>query len=163
LGPCSCAPQFEAQVQLYAHPDAVLVTCRGCGERFYVADRRRWMLKQSMRVLVTAEEAARALPGLLGLNVTPALLRELHRRHGLERQRPARTDPHQRARYRVGDIVEVLTERAVGAQRRASGRRAARPNEEHVPEAMRALFGQVRAQARRAEMEKRGRPPVQSG
>jgi hypothetical protein len=142
LGPCECGEQ------LYAAPAAVAFTCKACDTRHYVSDRRRWMLTQSRRVLLTGEQLARAIPALLGVEVTAQLLRDLSRRQGLESHPPAKWDAHQRRRYRVGDVVDLLMERANRAQKRlVRRRRPAPPPDEALPPDVAGLFRAVREAA----------------
>lgn len=148
LGPCACSIPLEPQVDLYAHPDAVMVTCRVCEAQYHVATRRQALLDRSRGLLVTAELASRALPGLLGVTLTPEIVRGLHRHHALARHQPLKSDPHRRWRYRVGDIIDLVGGLQLAAERRAAGRRAARPPIEELPEELRAAVTAVAAHAR---------------
>lgn len=141
LGPCECGEQ------LYAAPAAVAFTCRACDTRHYVNDRRRWMLTHSRQVLLTAEQLGRAIPALLGVEVNAQLLRDLSRRHGLESHPPVKWDPHQRRRYRVGEVVDLLMARAGRAQKRLVKRRAAPPPDDALPPDVAGLFRAVREAA----------------
>jgi hypothetical protein len=147
LGSCDCSIDAGRAIDLYARPDAARVTCRNCETVWDVDYRRSWLLERSADVLVTPEVATRALPSLLGYDLTPDLLRRLHAREGLERYPPARTDPHRRYRYRIGDIVDAVQARAATAERRREGKRAARVSLEGLPEDVAAMFAAARVAA----------------
>jgi hypothetical protein len=110
LGPCSCSPDARGRpVEIYARPNAVEATCRGCNETYTVADRREWLLKRAEDQLLTAAECSRALPNLLQRPLTAAMVRGYARRGRLT-PRPAHPlDPRHDPRYRVGDVLDVLS------------------------------------------------------
>lgn len=147
LGACDCTAAGERQNDLYAHPDAARVTCRECNTVWDVAERRAWLLEHSAGALVTAEMATRALPSLLGYDLTLDLIGRLVRREGLERHPPAATDPHRRPRYRVGDIALMVAARKARAEARSAGLADARPPIEDLPPELAALFTAARAAA----------------
>jgi hypothetical protein len=90
--------------QLYARPNAPTVTCRVCGTRFDVANRRAWMLTDAEDQLLTAIDCARALAGL-GNAVSVDTIRTWSHR--------GRIAPHGhttagRPLYRVGDVLDLM-------------------------------------------------------
>lgn len=89
--------------ELYATPEARVVTCRRCGTAYDVAERRQWLLDVAQDQLAHAELIGRAAPAL-GVDITPAAVRGYADRgrivaHG--------TDQRGRPLYRVGDVIEV--------------------------------------------------------
>jgi hypothetical protein len=103
---CSTAtgPGVECDHDLYANPGRRYVTCRACGAEHDVDARRAVLLGAVADQLLTAVEASRALPGLLGRPVTAATVRGLAHRGRLA-QRPG-------GLYRVGDLIDALTAQA---------------------------------------------------
>jgi len=100
VGPCD-----ECGADMYARPHAAEHTCRDCGARYDADERRAWLLEQARDRIETASTIARALPGLLGTNVTPAMIRGyVHRGRLL----PRPPDPSGRARFRVGDVIDLV-------------------------------------------------------
>jgi hypothetical protein len=150
LGACGCSTPLEPQVDLYAHPDSAFVTCRACEAVYNVTERRAWLLEQSQGLLVTAELASRALPGLVGVTITPEIIRSLHRNHGLARHRPSAGDPHRRWRYRVGDIVSTIAELQARRSSAAVDSRVRPPIEALPPELQVAVVAVSAAARRRA-------------
>lgn len=101
VGPCD-----ECGSDMYAHPHAAMLACPGCGEVYDADDRRAWLVEQARDQLATASTVARALPGLLGHNITPAMIRGyVHRGRLLAHA----TDYAGRALFRVGDVIDVVT------------------------------------------------------
>lgn len=110
LGPCSCSPDARGRpVEIYARPNAVETTCRGCNEVYRVADRREWLLKLAEDQLLTATECSRALPNLMQRPLTAAMVRGYARRGQLTQKPPHPLDPRHDPRYRVGDVLDVLS------------------------------------------------------
>jgi hypothetical protein len=145
---CELHPDALPRMQeLWASPDAPTVTCRACGARFDVGERRAELLAMSGKLLITAELASRALPGLLddGTQLNPERIRTWARMHGLRRYPPLRADPHRRYRYRVRDLLEHVR---LDRERAAARRRDALPSDDLPPE-LSALFSAVREQAAR--------------
>lgn len=113
-GPCGESTEDgPCPADLYAPTHSVVVTCPDCGAVHDMGARREWLLAAAQDQLVTAGEASRALPGLLGEPVTASMIRGyVHR--GRLTQHPPRADAARDARgvrpptYRLGDIVEVL-------------------------------------------------------
>lgn len=95
--------------QLYARPNAPTVTCRVCGTRFDVANRRAWMLTAAEDQLLTAPDLARAL---CGLHVTTRPQDSLYASIRQWKAR-GRLAPHSRIDgrdvYRVGDVLDLLS------------------------------------------------------
>jgi hypothetical protein len=113
LGPCACSPDERGRpVELYARRGARVVRCRSCPAEFDVAARRGWLLAQAADCLLPAPEMSRALPGLAGQSLTPAMI------HGYAHR--GRLVPHGRnglgrPLFRVGDVLDVLHQVAVAA------------------------------------------------
>lgn len=99
-GPCE-----QCGADLYARPHAAELRCTECGTGYDATDRRTWLLDQARDQLATASTIARALPGLLGRPVTPAMIRGYAHRGRLA-PRPA--DTAGRNRYRVGDVIDLV-------------------------------------------------------
>lgn len=99
LGPCP-----DCGADLYARPSRAQVTCR-CGTVTDAASRRDWLLSQVRDQLDTATGIARALPGLVSVPLTPAMIRGYAHRGRLS-PRPA--GPDGRPRYRIGDVLDLL-------------------------------------------------------
>lgn len=147
LGPCTCSTP-ELRQDLYARQESATVTCRACETVWNVEERRLFLLERSGRYLVTAETATRALPQLLGYELTFDMLRNLRRRWGLVAQPPAKHDPLQRPLYRIAEIAAAVASRAAAAQRRRVGPDPeARPPVEDLPPDVAALFTAVRQAA----------------
>lgn len=102
LGPCP-----ECAADLYARPGRAQVRCR-CGAVTEVQSRRDWLLSQVRDQLDTATGIARALPGLVSVSLTPAMIRGYAHRGRLS-PRPA--GPDGRPRYRIGDVLDLLAAR----------------------------------------------------
>lgn len=99
-GPCDC------DARLYAAPGAPTVTCRDCGSRYDVAERRAWLMDACEDQLAYGALIAQALTSL-GQPVTPERIRKWAERgrivaHG--------TDLRGRPQYRVGDIIDLVAE-----------------------------------------------------
>lgn len=113
-GPCD-APTTQPNgadttctADLYARPGATQVTCPTCNTTWDVAERRTWLLHVAQDQLAHAELIGRALSAL-GLAVTPSMIRGyVHRgriiSHG--------TDRAGRPLYRVGDVLDAVSEAA---------------------------------------------------
>lgn len=99
-GPCD-----HCDADLYARPNAAELRCTECGTTYNATDRRAWLLDQARDQLATPSTIARALPGLLGRSVTPAMIRGYAHRGRLA-PRPA--DAAGRNRYRVGDVIDLV-------------------------------------------------------
>lgn len=143
-GPSRCqacaADEPPPAEHLYCVRGADWVSCRPCGRSYDVVERRRWLLEQAEDQLVTAEQAADALPRYL----TPelgGLLRPRRIRHWGDNGLVTVHRPHpgERAldslgrsvaapvRYRVGDLLDAVrrdAERGVSRRRATAGERA---------------------------------------
>lgn len=128
-GPCGADTEdddghpLECEGELYAWPTADTVTCRDCGAEHDVGVRHAWLLDQVQDQLVTAAEASRALPGLLGRTVTASTVRGLAHRGTLTRHPPLPGTTS--TLYRLGDVVDALVaDRADQALTRGNTRHA---------------------------------------
>ena len=101
---------------LYARPGELQVTCRVCGTRYPLAERRKWLLAKTEDMLLPATELARAIDGL-GVDVTPSAIWKWKERGRIV---PHGTDPAGHPLYRVGDIMDLVNATAV---RTAAARR----------------------------------------
>jgi hypothetical protein len=99
VGPCECG------TTLYAIGDRDVVRCPDCAMAWEVAERRRWMMGYVSEQVLTAAEISRALPSWLGIAVTPARIRGYAHRGKLT----VRAWRHERAAYRVGDVLDLVT------------------------------------------------------
>lgn len=114
LGPCTAETDTGRRCgdDLYALPEAEWVTCSACGATVAVGERRAWLLRVVDDQLATAAEISRALPTLLDAPVTAAMIRGYAHRGRLASRG---TDREGRLRYRVGDVIELVTRQAVGS------------------------------------------------
>ncbi len=107
-GPCDPQRPPQCAGELYALPGASAVRCRECGMRHDAAERREWLLDAARDSLANATLLATALTAL-GLKVTPSMVYNYADRgrivaHG--------TDERGRALYRVGEVIDIVTELA---------------------------------------------------
>lgn len=100
-GPCD-----ECGADMYARPHAAELECGECGTRYDAYARRSWLVEQARDQLATASTIARALPGLLGHNVTPSMIRGYVHRGRLLARPPDRAG---HTRFRVGDVIDLVT------------------------------------------------------
>lgn len=97
-------PRREARPStLYADPELDVVTCRQCGARYDVEERRAWLLAAAEDQLAHAELIGRAAPAL-GVEITPAAVRNYAARGRISAHG---TDLQGRPLYRVGDVIDV--------------------------------------------------------
>lgn len=115
-GPCPSAwhqPENRAlvaeRVDLYARPDRDHVTCHDCGTVHDVADLRADLLSAARDTLATAIECARALPELLGRELSANTIRTWAHAGKLTQHPADPRDPRQRPRYLVGDVIDLAT------------------------------------------------------
>ena len=102
-GPCVTA---GCAGELYALAGRAAVACPRCGAEYGVADRRAWLLSEAWGMVATGPDIARALAGeAFGLEVNLSTLRRWASEGKLERVDTVRGRP----RYRVGDVVDLLT------------------------------------------------------
>lgn len=108
--------EVDCDAELYAAPGAEHITCRQCGTNWDVADRRKWLLAEAEDALAYAELIAQALSAL------GQPLKGDRVRKWVERQRLVAhgTDLQGRPLYRVGDVIDLLTEDARLAEKRAA-------------------------------------------
>ena len=99
-GPCG-----NCQADTYAQPGASYVRCR-CGWQADAAERRTWLLQAAEDTLAHSSLAAQAL-SRLGRPVTGAMIRGYAFRGRLAAHG---TDRLGRPLYRIGDLLDVLTE-----------------------------------------------------
>ncbi|MBW0254963.1 hypothetical protein [Cellulomonas sp. PS-H5] len=93
---------------LYAVPDAAVVTCRACGARYDAPARRAWHLEQARDLLLPARDIARAVDGL-GVDISLDTVKSwVHRKrlvgHGHVDIRDGRTA----ATHQVGDVLDPV-------------------------------------------------------
>lgn len=108
-GPCDCG------MHLYVRPGVQTFTCRDCGERYDVAQRREWLLDAAEDTLGHAALVSQALTALAH-PVTPERIRKWAERGQIVAHS---VDAHGRALYQVGEVIELLT-RAARYERMAS-------------------------------------------
>jgi hypothetical protein len=114
-----CGLCLDCSADLYARPERAVVACRECGMRHDVEARREKLLDAARDVEATAAEIARALPKLLGRELSANTLRTWARLGKLNKREPAE---HGRPRYRVGDIIDLAL--VTPARRRVTRERA---------------------------------------
>jgi len=100
VGPCD-----QCSADMYARPHDAEHQCAECGTVYDADERRAWLVDQARDQIETASTIARALPGLLGQNVTPAMIRGYVHRGRLLARPP---DAAGRARFRVGDVIDLV-------------------------------------------------------
>lgn len=99
-----CGPCPDCSADLYARPERAVVACYECGMHHDVEARREKLLDAARDVEATAAEIARALPKLLGRDLSANTLRTWARAGKLTKREP---DEHGRPRYRIGDVIDV--------------------------------------------------------
>lgn len=99
-GPCD-----ECGEDLYGRPHRAELRCGHCGAVYDAHHRRSWLLDQARDQLATAKTIARALPDLVGKPITPSMIRGYAHRGRLAPRPP---DPTGQARYRVGDVIDLV-------------------------------------------------------
>lgn len=104
-GPC---PECR-EVDLYARPGRVVVTCLECGAEHQVAELREFLLDAARQTYATAAECARALPELLGRELSANTIRKWAHAGKLTQHPADPRDPRQRPRYLVGDVIDFAT------------------------------------------------------
>ncbi|SDP60992.1 hypothetical protein SAMN04487905_10638 [Actinopolyspora xinjiangensis] len=115
-----CGPCPHCRCGIYARPDRDIAGCRECGGRYEVATLREQLLDAARDTLATAAEAARALPALLGRDVSVNSLRKWAHEGRLAKHAPLPGDSRQRPRYRLGDIIDMTHRTTAGAATCAS-------------------------------------------
>lgn len=115
-GPCQAeTDDGPCLAEVYARRGALDATCRACGTEHDMVVRREFLLRAAQDQLLTAPEASRALPGLLGRPVTAASIRGYAFRGKLTPHPPdprLGRDAKGRAQplFRVGDLLDVLVD-----------------------------------------------------
>jgi len=110
-GPCTTDGCGE---DLYPAAGAQAVTCRGCGEHYDADERKRWLLRQAEDIWGNATWLAATL-SVLGMRCTDAMIRGYaHRGRLASHPEP---DGRGHPRYRLGSVLEVLTDAMVARQR----------------------------------------------
>jgi hypothetical protein len=114
--------QDNCPAELYARASAAAVVCPECGAEWAMDERRRWLLTAVRSQLVTATEASRALPGLLGAELSSSAIRGLVHRGRLLQHPPL---PGSRIPlYNVGELIDAVIASRVEATSRKGRRRA---------------------------------------
>ncbi|GGM65083.1 hypothetical protein GCM10012275_39540 [Longimycelium tulufanense] len=114
-----CGPCPECGTDLYARPNRATVRCRECDMRHDVEALRSVLLDAARSTLATAAEIARALPRLLGRELSPNTVRTWARNGRLAKRG---TDSQGRPRYRVGEVIDLAL--ATPVRRRVTRDRA---------------------------------------
>ena len=107
LGICSAVDEdsgAECPEDVYALPTRATVKCRTCGTEHDVEYRREVLRNAVDDQLLTAVELSRALPGLLGADLSVNTVRSWAHRKMLTAKG---NDAYGRALYRVGDVVTL--------------------------------------------------------
>jgi hypothetical protein len=99
-----CGPCPDCGTDLYAWPERAVVACRECGARHDVEALREALLDAARGTLATAAEVARALPRLLGRDLSPNTVRTWAHAGKLAKRAP---DERGRPRYLVGDVIDL--------------------------------------------------------
>lgn len=99
-----CGPCPDCGDDLYARPDRVTVGCRECESQHDVESLRAALLDAARAQLATAAEVARALPRLLGRDLSANTVRTWARAGKLTRRAP---DERGRPRYLVGEVIDI--------------------------------------------------------
>lgn len=113
-----CGPCPDCSADMYARPERTVVACRECGTRHDAAALRDKLLVAVRKVEATAAEVARALPKLLGRELSPNTLRTWARAGKLAKGAP---DGRGRPRYRVGDVIDLALATPVRVRTPAPG------------------------------------------
>jgi hypothetical protein len=111
-----CVPECGGEV--FGFPGDDFAKCNECGTQYDATERRDWLLKESAHYLVTAAEASRALPDLLGRPLSVKTVRNWantdDKETGERRLVKQGVDPDtDTALYRLGDIVNLALTTAV--------------------------------------------------
>jgi hypothetical protein len=99
-----CGPCPDCGADLYVRLKRAVVACRECGARHDVEARRDALLDAARRAEATAAEIARALPTLLGRELSANTVRTWARAGKLTRRKP---DERGRSRYLVGEVIDL--------------------------------------------------------
>lgn len=104
-GPCECG------ADMYSRSKEGSVRCPQCQAEYDVTERRESLLSEIEDQWATTEELSSAL-GSLGKPVTPARIRQWSSRGKLVKLPPHPADKNQRPRYRVAEVLSLLTNSA---------------------------------------------------
>ena len=117
VGPCD-----ECGEDLYCGPAAKVVTCRteDCGASFDVVERRAWLLEAAVDQLRTAAELSRELPWIAGVTIDRKLINQWAVRGRVTKFLPHPRDPHDRPRFRLGEVLDLARETALERAARVS-------------------------------------------
>lgn len=113
-GPCGEEGDYGVcEEPLYAPARADQMTCRACGSEHDLDARREYLLMAAREQLITAAEASRALPGLLGEEITASAIRGYAHRGAITQYPPAPNVPKgpngkRPPLYKVGQIVDAV-------------------------------------------------------
>jgi hypothetical protein len=99
-----CGPCPDCGADLYARPERAIVGCRECEARHDVEALRAELLDVVRDSLATAAEIARALPCLLGRDLSANTVRTWARAGKITRRKP---DEQGRPRYLVGEVIDL--------------------------------------------------------
>lgn len=108
-GPCwtwvetGLGEELPCEQELYGRAHAATIICPACQTEHDAQARREWLLREVRGQLVTATEASRALPGLLGQPLTASSVRGY-----AHRGRITAHPPHPGTRYPLYAIGELL-------------------------------------------------------
>lgn len=95
-----CVPACGGEV--YGRPDGTIAKCNECDAEYDLAQRRQWLLNAAQDYLVTAAEASRALPDMLGRPLSVKTIRTW-----MNTGRLASIASNEGPLHRVGDIVHL--------------------------------------------------------
>jgi hypothetical protein len=118
-----CGPCDLCGEDLYVGQLAKVVTCRveGCEFSADVAERRTWLLEHAVDQLRTAAELSRELPWIGGVTIDRKLINQWAVRGRITKFLPHPRDPHGRARFRLGEVLERARETVMERSARVAG------------------------------------------
>jgi hypothetical protein len=118
VGPCD-----DCGEDLYCGPAAKVVACRteGCEFSAEVESRRIWLLEAAVDQLRTAAELSRELPWIGGVTIDRKLINQWAVRGRITKFLPHPRDPHGRARFRLGEVLERARETVMERSARVAG------------------------------------------
>lgn len=99
-----CGPCPDCGAELNARPDRAMIVCRECESRHDVELLRAGLLNAVREEYATAAEAARALPRLLGRELSVNTVRTWARAGKLTRRI---RDERGRPRYQLGEVIDL--------------------------------------------------------
>jgi hypothetical protein len=118
VGPCD-----DCGEDLYCGPAAKVVACRteGCEFSAEVESRRIWLLEAAVDQLRTAAELSRELPWIGGVTIDRKLINQWAVRGRITKFLPHPRDPHARARFRLGEVLERARETVMERSAQVAG------------------------------------------